>query len=643
MNLKIKGYKNINELNYELMDTKINFIFGISGSGKSSISQALNDPNAIKNKKFGFVGEQIITINNLNPKDFNVKVFDSFATELYFGESVDDNVQNILIDDNNEYSRALSRMNNLLQDIANTRDSLTNKYKTIMEIVKKLGASKLNKGNKLSSKSVLFQTISTIQNAKTNRIFKEIEEIGDAKFEWLLTGYEKYTVNNICPYCDKKLSQFKLNKLMKYKEYNSKNLTTIHSQSDNYQVISGKTIGDTLKSLKEFEKHLIKMSVACNEYEKLNFDIDKCYQSSSNENMIKKLEYSSEFYCVFPEFKNPIKRLNAQINSLKSAFRKAKDNTSNILKNKTQMINRILTNFSIPYEISAKYYKDRITDYRLIHKNDVTKNDDKERLSTGERYIVSLILFILQVQKESPNLIIFDDPVSSYDEYRRKQVLDLIIDKLKQKTVLILSHDQVFAKYAVLSKSNYIGNIDYYEHFSDVARFNKIESSDFEVYADSVLNRINELPNSQYYVKVVSLRTLCEGKYDIIYSYLSSILHATPVHKIHNLLMEHNTNENEVLEKIKNKFNIVLSNVQDDYYKNIDTRDLTVFEKGLLLREYLEFHPNIDKKIKKELDSYVHLNSRLHLCLNPYSFPFCSQKVYETINLNITDVINIRE
>ena len=121
---------------------------------------------------------------------------------------------------------------------------------------------------------------------------------------------------------------------MKYKEYNSKNLTTIHSQSDNYQAISGKTIGDTLKSLKEFEKHLIKMSVACIEYEKLNFDIDKCYQSSSNENMIKKLEYSSEFYCVFPEFKNPIKRLNAQINSLKSAFRKAKDKTSNILKNK---------------------------------------------------------------------------------------------------------------------------------------------------------------------------------------------------------------------------------------------------------------------------------------------------------------------
>lgn len=643
MKLKIKGYKNLNELDYELIDGKINFIFGISGSGKSSISHALNDPNAIDNKKFGFLGEQIITINDLDPINYIVKSFDSFTTELYFGESVDDNVQSILIDDNNEYSRALSRMNNLLQDIVNTRDSLKNKYKTILEIVKKLGASKLNKGNKLSSKSVLIQTISTIQSARTNKIFKEIEEMGDEKFDWLLTGYDKYIENNNCPFCEKKLSQMKLNKLMKFKDYNSKNLATIHTQSANYQSISGNTIGDTLKSLKDFEKQLIKMSIACLEYEKLNFDIDKCYQSSSNENMIKKLEYSSEFYCIFPEFKNPIKRLNSQINTLKSAFRKAKDKTSNILKSKTQMINRILSNFSIPYEISAKYYKDRVTDYRLIHKNDVAKNDDKERLSTGERYIVSLILFILQAQKESPNLIIFDDPVSSYDEYRRKQVLDLIIDKLKQRTVLILSHDQVFAKYAVLNKSNSIGNIDYFEHFSDVARFNRIESSDFEVYADSVLNRIKELPNSQYYVKVVSLRTLCEGKYDIIYSYLSSILHATPVPEIHNLLMEHNTNENEVLEKIKNKFNIVLSNVQDDYYKNIDTRDLTVFEKGLLLREYLEYHPHIDKRIKKELDSYVHLNSRLHLCLNPYSFPFCSQKVYETINLNIDDITNIRE
>lgn len=644
MKLEIKGYKNIEELNYEIIDRKVNFIFGISGSGKSSISNALIDTNRENNKKFGFTSEQIIKINNLDPDNFVVDIFDSFTSELYFGNNVDENVQNILIDDNNEYKNALAKMNSLLQNIVNVRDSLKDKYKTITEIVKKLGAAKLNKGNKLSSKSVLIQTITTIENAKTNKIFKDIEELGDDKFEWLLTGYDKFQVDDNCPYCGKKLSQLKLNKLLKFKEYNSKNMSTIHTQSENYKLISGNIIGNTLSSLKHFEKQLIKMSIACTEYEKLNLDIDKCYQSSSNENMIQKFNYSNEFYEIFPELKKPINKLNSQINSLRSAFRKAKDKTSNILKRKTQMINRILANFSIPYEVNAKYYKDKITDYRLIHKKDLGKNDDKEKLSSGEKFIVSLILFILKVQKDSPNLIIFDDPVSSYDEYRRKQVLDLIMEKLKDETILILSHDQVFAKYAVLNKSkSLIGKVDYLENFSDIVRFTEINSSDFEVFRDSVLNRISELNANSYYMKIVNLRTLCEGNNDIIYSYLSAILHTKPVSEIHNLIIEKNTTEVEILRKIREKFNIILPPVYNDYYANIDTRDLTIFEKGLLLREYLKNHSNVDKKIKKELDSYIHLNSRLHLCLNPYSFPFCSQKVYDSINLYINGIINIRD
>lgn len=57
MKLEIRGYKNIEELIYEINEEKLNFIFGISGSGKSSIPCALNDDDLIMNKKFGFFGE----------------------------------------------------------------------------------------------------------------------------------------------------------------------------------------------------------------------------------------------------------------------------------------------------------------------------------------------------------------------------------------------------------------------------------------------------------------------------------------------------------------------------------------------------------------------------------------------------------
>lgn len=42
MKINIKNYKNIENLTLDIEDNKINHIFGISGSGKSSIAQALS-------------------------------------------------------------------------------------------------------------------------------------------------------------------------------------------------------------------------------------------------------------------------------------------------------------------------------------------------------------------------------------------------------------------------------------------------------------------------------------------------------------------------------------------------------------------------------------------------------------------------
>lgn len=44
--------------------------------------------------------------------------------------------------------------------------------------------------------------------------------------------------------------------------------------------------------------------------------------------------------------------------------------------------------------------------------------------------------------------MIIDDPASSFDEYRRKIIFDFIYEFHKKSTVLVLSHDHVFAKLA---------------------------------------------------------------------------------------------------------------------------------------------------------------------------------------------------
>ena len=43
MEIKLHNYKNIDELNVDFLDNKINFVYGLSGSGKSSICEAIID------------------------------------------------------------------------------------------------------------------------------------------------------------------------------------------------------------------------------------------------------------------------------------------------------------------------------------------------------------------------------------------------------------------------------------------------------------------------------------------------------------------------------------------------------------------------------------------------------------------------
>ena len=54
MKIKISGYKNLKNLDFEIEDKKINMIFGMSGCGKSSIANALKHVDLERNKTVNF-------------------------------------------------------------------------------------------------------------------------------------------------------------------------------------------------------------------------------------------------------------------------------------------------------------------------------------------------------------------------------------------------------------------------------------------------------------------------------------------------------------------------------------------------------------------------------------------------------------
>lgn len=69
-----------------------------------------------------------------------------------------------------------------------------------------------------------------------------------------------------------------------------------------------------------------------------------------------------------------------------------------------------------------------------------------QHLSFGERNAFSIVLFMYECLSKKPDLIILDDPISSFDKNKKYAILEMLFRRdtescLKNKTVMMLTHD----------------------------------------------------------------------------------------------------------------------------------------------------------------------------------------------------------
>lgn len=69
-----------------------------------------------------------------------------------------------------------------------------------------------------------------------------------------------------------------------------------------------------------------------------------------------------------------------------------------------------------------------------------------QHLSFGERNAFAIVLFMYECLSKKPDLIILDDPISSFDKNKKYAILEMLFRRdadscLKNKTVLMLTHD----------------------------------------------------------------------------------------------------------------------------------------------------------------------------------------------------------
>lgn len=640
MQIEVKNVKNIKSSKITIEDNKINFLFGISGSGKSTIAEALSKEIPEDAISIGVSRDEVgVFIDGVPVDTSKYELFNQEQVDkLLLSKSESEDAYDILFSNNESFVDAKNEFSLLVLALIEKKPLLTNK-RVVLEsfLVQDQGISKLNKGDILPERSKPVVIKKAIESLSERTNLTLAQSYGAAKIQWIssgikLDGYEK----SICPFCENEISSKRKSEIEDLAKIDAKLLGALSQDGSTFiKVGVEKPDYFNVSSIESFNDKLIGLHRLLEDIKTLISFIEIDNINDFDPAKVKKIVVREEFKAAFPEISNDIDTINLKIDEIRIQLSKIKSKFKDIVRKNKTFINGRLELLGIPYILVEKPIKpnEKLASYFLKHKHDVSNMEREKNLSFGERNIIALLFFMLKNRRKT---IIIDDPASSFDDYRRKSIYDFIIEKSDGRTIIVLSHDHVFIKFATRSKykdrNPKIGCVQYFKNYNGTPNLVDIHSDDFKKIDAFIMDRVQN--TTEYYPRIVGLRILSElDKYmqspegKIIYGYLSKILHRKDTRdEILAYLVANSTSESVVLTNIFNRYDISLNPIPSDYIDSIDTSKLTNFEKIFLVRE-----EDNTTEINSELCNIVHLNDSYTICLNPYIFDYFSPYVYSRI------------
>ncbi len=227
----------------------------------------------------------------------------------------------------------------------------------------------------------------------------------------------------------------------------------------------------------------------------------------------------------------------SKINLIRERIGKQKKRVAELIKSNQDGINDFLASAGYRYSVLIEPSSDS---YKMIleHKDSSGHIPSaSSHLSYGEKNAFALVLFMHHVRREQPDLVVLDDPVSSFDKTKKFAILHHLFHgkgSIRDRTTLLLTHDiepaidivrtAIRNQFAAARPAAYflsaragvvtekvIGR-------NDIATFSQICAANIEKSSDVV-------------IKCIYLRRLYEvhGDLRMEYELLSSLIHARTV------------------------------------------------------------------------------------------------------------------
>src|SRR5690554_1382454 len=487
MEITIKNCNNIDEGVITIVDTRLNIKYAINGTGKSTISKAItshlkdkanNSEELKKLKPFKHLdtnenNPEVIDIEHLQ----EVKVFDEDYINKYIflpDELVQGSFDIFIRDE--EYEEGLNEINELISIIQNMFienkdiDELINDFN---ELSSSFGRPVKNGIHGSSSISKAFKDGNKVLNVPTEiREYKDfIQSENNYKWiKWIIDGKVYLDLTDNCPYCitnisKKKAKITKISELYEPKaiEYLNR-ISAVFSRLDKYfsddtrKIIQGFIsniegyTNDQVHFLLEVKDQIDRLNAKFSDPKNIGFrslkDVDKVIEVLRNQRIdinlfshLKSTATSQKVEIVNESIDNLLEKANI----LQGKIVIQKKHIEKIIRENKTEINAFLKNAGYDYHVDIVEDSKKQYSLKLIHKDITdTVKDVKDHLSFGERNAFSIVLFMYDALKSKSDLIILDDPISSFDKNKKYAIIDMLFRKersLKNKTVLMLTHD----------------------------------------------------------------------------------------------------------------------------------------------------------------------------------------------------------
>lgn len=580
MRLKISNCNNIDNGEFDIVEGRLNIKYAINGTGKSTISKTIeafvtND----QEKKHSLLPFKYYTNGEENsPK---LEGYDQFTKVAIFNEKyIEDYVyqSDELIKNSFEifvkspdYDKHLNEIEKLLEGINITFQN----HPELEELIKKFqlfidgfGKAKsgysaagaigkgIAKGNKITNIPVGLEVYEPY--------LKNTENVKWIK--WQLEGRQYLDMAEQCPYCTGSIEKTKDIILKVGEEYDARAVEQLTKMLDVFKDLMPYFTIDTANKIKEIINNVSGITSAQKTFLlEIKAQVDSCMQqlyglkgmsfhslknAEKIADEIKRYKIDLSYYShLNSDLSNEkVKLINKTLDEVLEKAGKLQGEIAQqkkLIKKTIEMYSTEINDFL--YYAGYKYCVDiqeeeNKTDYHLVLKHIEGDNNIQmanEHLSYGEKNAFALVLFMYSVLKDNPDLIVLDDPISSFDGNKKFAIINMLFmgkHSLKNRTVLLLTHEfntVIDAIYNLPSKFNPKPTAAFLTTKQGVLSEKQITKADIKSFGD--IARTNIRSDMDLLNKLVYLRRLLEleNKDSLAWQLLSNVFHKREIPEYH--------------------------------------------------------------------------------------------------------------